>query len=553
MTGQTRIYQPLNQVFLILLLSLMFSNHIQASKGIQKDRFAYMDSLLIVSKSNDSQIQAEEYYSITLYFFQIDSLFSANDYAKKGILAAEKEENYNVLGNLYIIQGYIYLNYGTYVKSIDFFSKGEQIGKKHQLDKVVMGANHGMGRVYNELGEYDKALEVLSNGLSIAKNDSVAKEIVVFYNAIGVALQSQEKFDSALVYFKKYYQKSTERSDTLSMIYALVNIGECFRLSNDFDTAIEYYYQATELNKSINNAQAKAAIYGNLSSIYTSRKNYELAIQYLKKGIAVCSSNDGLSSYLLQDYKLVVDNYAAISQYDSAYVYYIKYIAFRDSVYEKDRIRTIDNLLSGYEIAEKEAQAKILAQKLRNRTLVLVFSISLSVLIVLLLILTYSRYKLKTRFYKKETKALNLTIDEKNRELVTRVMDQNHQNEVYEDINTTLAKLEKTEDIESLKQYLTSLKQSLSKKEKVGMGWDSFKLHFEQVHTDFFEELLNKSESLTQNDLRICAYIKLNLSTKDIANILNISDRAIQTSRYRIKKKLNLPPEVDLIKFIQSI
>ncbi len=70
MTGQTRIYRLLNQVFLILLLSLVFSNHSQASKGIQKDRLAYMDSLLLVSKSNDSHIQAKEYYTITLYFFQ---------------------------------------------------------------------------------------------------------------------------------------------------------------------------------------------------------------------------------------------------------------------------------------------------------------------------------------------------------------------------------------------------------------------------------------------------------------------------------------------------
>ena len=51
----------------------------------------------------------------------------------------------------------------------------------------------------------------------------------------------------------------------------------------------------------------------------------------------------------------------------------------------------------------------------------------------------------------------------------------------------------------------------------------------------------------------MCAYIKMNMSTKEIANILNISDRSIQTSRYRLKKKLNLDPKIDLTTYIQAI
>jgi len=541
----------MREVFIALLLLLMITSS-KANSSRYSQRPENIDSLMGLARTENNHLLAYDYFKITTYLFSSDSLYMAMDYAKKGIQAAEEEENYKVLGDLYIIKGYIYIGYGTYVRSIDFFSKGAQVGREHNMDKLIMAAYHGMGRVYNELEEYDKALDVLLKGLEIAKNDSILRDEAIFYNAIGVSYQRLEEYDKALNYFDMFYQRSATRSDTLSMVYASVNTGEVYRMAGNYEKAEEYYIKAEGLNTFMQDPQAKAAILGNMSNIYTSVGEYEKAIEYLKKSIDVCYSSDGLSTYLLEDYQSIVENYAALTHFDSAYVYYKQYIDFRDSVYESDRIRTIDNLLSEYKIAENEAQTKILTQKLRNRTLILIFSISISVLIILLLVLIYSRYKLKIRVYEKETKALNLTIDEKNRELVTRVMDQNRQNEVYEEINSTLASLEKNEDVESLKEYLKSLKHSLSKKEKIGMGWDSFKLHFEQVHPEFFNKLIDECEALTQNDLRICAYIKLNLSTKDIANILNVSDRAVQTSRYRIKKKLNLPVEVNLMKYIQN-
>lgn len=545
-------YHWLSRVSLILLL-LLYSNLAisKAPQNVTKDQ--KIDSLIRISKQDNSSVAPRDIYRITLYMYQKDSLFSAIEYAKKGIIRAESEEDYRTLGDLYIIKGYIYLSYGTYVKAIDAFSKGEQIGKEHTINALVIGANHGMGRVYNDIGEHEKAISAINIGLQLAKSNKESRELAVLYNAKGVSLQSLGNLDSANVYFNKFLQITTELGDTTSMIYALVNIGETYRFNEDFELAKQYYFKASELNKRINDSQAKAAIFGNLASIYFDQKDYKRSISFLKKSIELCSQNNGLSNYLLQDYNAIVEAFAAQNMYDSAYTYYNKYISFRDSVYESDRLQTIDNLLTEYEIAERESQAKILAVKLRNRNMILIFSFSLLILIVLLLILTYSRYKLKTKIYKEETEALNLTIDEKNRELVTRVMEQNRQTEVYEGINKTISSLENKEDTDSLKEYLTSLKISLSKKEKIGMGWDSFKLHFEQVHPDFFNKLLTQSKNLTQNDLRICGYIKLHLSTKDIANILNISDRAIQTSRYRIKKKLNLPKDVDLLKYIQNL
>ena len=84
-------------------------------------------------------------------------------------------------------------------------------------------------------------------------------------------------------------------------------------------------------------------------------------------------------------------------------------------------------------------------------------------------------------------------------------------------------------------------------------GWDQLKLHFERVHPCFFQDLENAFTNLTANEKRHCAYIKLNLSTKEIASLLNVSDKSVQMARYRMKKKMMIEPETELQEVIYAL
>ncbi|MCK5856240.1 MAG: tetratricopeptide repeat protein [Bacteroidales bacterium] len=539
-------------VLWLALFVLVFVHSISQLHASEKKN---IDSLLTIASIDDSDLSADDFLQLTYYQYYNDSLFRAMGYARKCAKTAKEEGDYLSLGLVYNIKGYVHIGFGTYVKAINFFSMAAQLGREHNIPKLVVGAYHGIGRAYNDMGEYDKALEVFKKGLDIVNNDSSSTNYNAgaLYNGVGIAMQNKGLFTESLSYFKKFYKLSEQSGDSISMVYALVNMGETFRTDSNYSSATEYYNKAQELNRTLKNAQVEAAIYGNMASIYSALGESDKAKEYLKKGIRLCSSNNGLSNYLILDYQSIVEEYAKMYQFDSAYIYYRKYSLLRDSVNEMDRMQTISNLESEYQMHEQEVEQKLLNQKLQSRTRVLLFSTALSVLVVLLLILTYSRYKLKTRVLKKEAKELNLTIDEKNRQLVTRVMDQNKHNYAYENLRETLAKIEDSKDVEMVKKELSSMLTKLSQDDNLGMDWGSFKMHFEQVHPNFFNALLSKNNALTQNDLRLCGYIKLNLSTKEIANILNVSDRTIQTSRYRIKKKLELPAEVNLVQYILTV
>jgi DNA-binding CsgD family transcriptional regulator len=82
--------------------------------------------------------------------------------------------------------------------------------------------------------------------------------------------------------------------------------------------------------------------------------------------------------------------------------------------------------------------------------------------------------------------------------------------------------------------------------------WLSFQLHFTNSHAQFFENLREKHPDLSSNEIKLSAYLKLNLSSKEIAALMNVANTSVEQSRYRLRKKFNLDKEVNLVKYIQK-
>ena len=80
--------------------------------------------------------------------------------------------------------------------------------------------------------------------------------------------------------------------------------------------------------------------------------------------------------------------------------------------------------------------------------------------------------------------------------------------------------------------------------------WKTFETHFDQAHQDFINRLKSTYPHLTQSDLKLCAYLRLNISSKEIAHLLNISLRGVEVRRYRLRKRINISTEENLYEFL---
>jgi ligand-binding sensor domain-containing protein/DNA-binding CsgD family transcriptional regulator len=102
---------------------------------------------------------------------------------------------------------------------------------------------------------------------------------------------------------------------------------------------------------------------------------------------------------------------------------------------------------------------------------------------------------------------------------------------------------------ERLKKIVASVDDNL----EADNEYEQFEDHFDAVHDNFLKTVKKQFPQLTPKDLRLCAYLRMNLSTKEIAPLLNISPRGVEISRYRLRKKMNLPHDANLIEFMLNV
>lgn len=148
--------------------------------------------------------------------------------------------------------------------------------------------------------------------------------------------------------------------------------------------------------------------------------------------------------------------------------------------------------------------------------------------------------------------ALQSELDYRNRKLSSNLVRSSQMTKLLYSIKAALQKLGSDvsgKDKMTINQMLKQIDRSIDLDE----DWRKFKLHFEEVHPNFFTKLLNRYPSLNPGQLRHCAYIQLGLSSKETAQLLNVAPKSIEMARYRLKKKLELDKGDRLSEFIQSL
>lgn len=148
---------------------------------------------------------------------------------------------------------------------------------------------------------------------------------------------------------------------------------------------------------------------------------------------------------------------------------------------------------------------------------------------------------------------LQAEVDFKNSELATNAMHLVQKGELLTKIKAELSQLSKVIDNEKAVSELKKMMKVLGEDEKMDKDWEHFTHHFDKVHSDFVVVLKEKYPSITANELKLSAYLRMNLSTKEIAQLMNISVRGVEISRYRLRKKLGISSEVNLFDFLMSI
>jgi len=164
------------------------------------------------------------------------------------------------------------------------------------------------------------------------------------------------------------------------------------------------------------------------------------------------------------------------------------------------------------------------------------------------LLLEIKELENEQQLMKLRNEQLSQDVDNKNRELAVSTMSLNSKNELLAFIKEDLKKTSQ-DDNKNIKSVIRTINDNITEED----SWKIFKEAFDNADKDFLKRIKQLHPLLTPNDLRLCAYLRLNLSSKEIAPLFNISVRSVEIKRYRLRKKMDLQHEIGLVEYILAV
>ncbi|WP_313386263.1 two-component regulator propeller domain-containing protein [Chishuiella sp.] len=235
--------------------------------------------------------------------------------------------------------------------------------------------------------------------------------------------------------------------------------------------------------------------------------------------------------YILSIYTLKDGNFQLLNKFDFRIkkiwylsngmfiVYLLLIIIFTLSVYRYNRLK----IKQRFRIKQKEYQHELNLLELNHKQ------------------------ELNELNYKKEKQLLENSLQSKSTELAAQALKLVNQRNMINEVNELFSQLEMNKELSKIKKKFD---KTFSEYNYNNNEWQSFELNIQEIHQDFIKRLSEQYPNLTAKDLKLCVFLRMNLSTKEIAPLMHLNYRSIELQRYRLRKKMLISPEINLNKFM---
>lgn len=533
----------------ILLLFTIFNLEIKASES-------KLDSLLVELQISelDALEKAEVYLEIAQEYYILNDYPLALENASHSLNLYSKIKQTESTAIAKKLIGDIYSEVNDFDNSLKYYLEALIISEDFKNSLFAAQINHEIGRLFIKISEFDKALNKFNESLVFYEKDTVKyrDEIVSNYANIGITYGSVSKLDSALMYFEKAYVMYPE-SDYLNRGGVLNNIGAIKYKQNNYKEALEYYNRAVENFIFIEHKKGIGIAYFNIAQTQLLLENHKEAETYFENSVPYLEEAGALY-YLFNCYEQLSDFNEKKGDLDKSLQYHKLFALTKDSIMNVETLNKLASLQMKYDIRKVEHKMKMLERdnqlkQIKEYILIasLVLLLVLSSLIFLNLRGKIRNTRLNQKLLSQEKVQLRIELDYKNRELENFALQIVRKNEFLTQVKTEIKEVDG--DFNKLKDISININQNLY----LEKDREEFHNHLEKIHESFFLRLDTNFPDLTINDKRLCSLLAIDLSTKDIATIVNISPESVKKSRYRLRKKLGIDTEDKLSEFLKNI
>ena len=511
-----------------LLGKIHGSNRVELDTGIEYHK----RSIALIDQSDSLKLLANNFYARGVLYYRAglyatalnDFLMSANYYKKDG-------DSLNLaLTRVNIANIYTEWSFDSYPKAVKAFDRALETARVLKSDYLLVHTVVYYAYALIQKGEYKKARTYLEQAIPLAEKD---KKLAALCCRLYLTMGDVMIHDQNLVMAEDYFTKSQAMSRTPgAKSYqgdVLFGLGRLSDAKNLHASAEAFYQNALQLFTNRKMRKCAVAVYGAMIGMAQEKRDFKQAFDLKARQL---SCEDSITK--IQRNELSNQMHASILSIERAQQLAIKR--------KNDQIRELYLYSFIIAVASLSLTTLLYFNKKRLRESKDKAALT-SEKLILQKELEYTKIGEEQLKQKLEFNAKTLT---------TNTLNLIQKNEILEKIKTKAEDVRKASP-EDLSARINSLINTANVALNIDKDWENFRIHFEQVHNNFFESLKMRYPDLNSNDLRLCALLKLNLDTKEIATIMDISPESVKVARSRLRKKLQLETSDNLSSFITSI
>ena len=481
------------------------------------------------------------------------SLFEALPVSKR----QEKEVNFPpwVLINI----GNVYFKNNNFDKAAEKYKEAEENFKRYKNKiKQAQGlatVNDNLALIAIKEKDFNKAEAYFKTSFSLRKNTNKIEDII--YSNFGflkiyMLEDNLFKINSLFNEIEKLFESEKDKytPEQLSTSYLMRNyayayslMGDYYKSKKNYASAIDYYKQAKVLLKKFPIEIPVLDV--NIAESYLAQNQWERA-KFSAQNNLKKIKGDFFREEKKRNYQVLEEVFI---HNDDSY----NLIRIKDSLIKMASFGAILNL--GNKFNELESNILLAKKRAELNESKIMYNIYLFILIIGSTVLLFSLISLRLNFNLQKEKANKISVEKKYIEAalehkkIELVNKSNYITQRNKNLNYILESVNKM-DASKTEESTAIIKERISlllRSENIN---NRFEKQFEEVYPSFFRDLVKQSDQLTQNDLRLCAYLKMNQNTHEIAQLSGVSIRTIESQKYRLKKKLKLSKEENLVNFL---
>ena len=550
-------------IFLLVFLNAFGQSRIDSLetvlKGIPEEKTEYVDML----------------NTIGLEYWIVDPNESII-YGNKALAISEKLDYPHGTAAANRILGVAHWTQGNLVQAIRYLNTAENQFIALQDEEGIANTLLNSGMVYADLKEYEKALKLYEK--SIEKFTALNKDdrIATAFTKIATIYIDQDRRYDAKTYLDNALSIHSKNEFSYGMAEVHNRLGILFIQEENTEQAYYHIEKSIILGLGINDKDGMVSNLIQYGKLLQMDEKLDAADVHLKLGLKRAKLNS-LRKYELEAYKELKELKRVEGKLDSSLYYFEMYTGLRDSIFTSEKSAQIAAVSFSNELEAKNKEVALLREKERADTVIkwgLLIGVLLLTITSLIVISSIRQQSKKSRELSKQKqelltskeelsrtalensqlkqKELEQKLDYKNKELTSYTLNFVQKNEFLQQLQEKIGRVKAATPSEK-SMLIEQLGRDIKQHVTIDKDWEDFKRYFENVHTDFYKKLKEKHPDLSTNDLKICSLTRLNLNVKEAASVLGISPESAKTARYRLRKKLGIDGEQNLLDYFLQI